>query len=257
MKYGGNATFDGLQIYAKNYTATLKRGNTTVRFRNIPLNKRTVNIPVIRCFIRMLAQPLMLFFIMFSLTLEFTTVVNIFPEEWNDSAAEPGIAAHILMFAVYAVFVIVLIIFCKAAPRLWQFHGAEHKVIYAAGNNVDLTLECVRNCPRVAERCGTNLTTLVIPLYILISLIFGRYSLNIFIAAAIAEEFFNLNNSSKLPVLKYFYKVGGFLQKYIVTREPSDEQLEEAIRAMKLLLEVENNLNLQIDDRIKTKNMIQ
>src|SRR5688572_29745297 len=48
------------------------------------------------------------------------------------------------------------------APSLWRFHGAEHKAVSAHEQSLDLTdTDAVLACPRVHNRCGTNLVFLL------------------------------------------------------------------------------------------------
>ena len=52
-----------------------------------------------------------------------------------------------------------------------------------------------------------------------------------------------MKNGDKIPIIKYFFKIGYFLQKYIVTSEPTDIQLNAAVEAMKKLLTLEEEFN--------------
>ena len=63
-----------------------------------------------------------------------------------------GLSAAVLLYI--AVKIIINI------EDTWKFHGAEHKTIYAIENNIELIMENVRKCPRVAKRCGTNFVML-------------------------------------------------------------------------------------------------
>jgi uncharacterized protein YqhQ len=47
-------------------------------------------------------------------------------------------------------------------PSLWRFHGAEHKAVAGHERGIDLgDTEAVLACPRVHDRCGTNLVFLL------------------------------------------------------------------------------------------------
>ena len=124
-----------------------------------------------------------------------------------------------------------------------QYHGAEHKVIFTHDKGKELTLENCRNAPRVNAKCGTMLAIFFLPLcFVLkhISTIFNIYFLKVFyflFAYSIAYEIFRLNR--KTPIVKWLFNIGYWIQEKIVTREPSDLQLSQAIEAFEILKKAE------------------
>src|SRR5438270_804345 len=49
-----------------------------------------------------------------------------------------------------------------APPSIWRYHGAEHKAVAAYETGVDLDdASAVLACPRVHNRCGSNLVVLL------------------------------------------------------------------------------------------------
>jgi len=125
------------------------------------------------------------------------------------------------------------------------FHGAEHKVIYAAEHGIPLTLEEVKKCPRISRYCGTNVmvisTFLKILIFDLILYYTGApsFSISILLADALSRQLFFMKNSEKNLFMKLFFCLGTWQQKYITTSEPTDKQLKLAIRGMEQLKKYE------------------
>ena len=59
---------------------------------------------------------------------------------------------RILIFLSY----LYLISKTKEASRLFQYHGAEHKVVYTFENGDDLTVQNSNQSPTQHPRCGTS-----------------------------------------------------------------------------------------------------
>ena len=130
-------------------------------------------------------------------------------------------------------FVIILVFFLK---QLWQFHGAEHKVFNIYTSGADLSLSAVRDASRVSDRCGTNLAVILLPIVFLLSYV--TIPLFIYVAAfSIGYEIFNW--SSRRKRLKPAFLIAGFIQRYIVTAEPTEDQLRLAIVTLSKAIECE------------------
>ena len=145
---------------------------------------------------------------------------------------------------------LVLISRIEEVRRVFHYHGAEHKTIYAYEAELPLTVENVRKQSRLHPRCGTTfLITVVVISVILGSIVTPlvlphaegllgqietlalRIALLPFVAA-ISYELQRLSarycTTGPLRVLLY----PGFLFQKITTREPDDSQIEVAIVAM-------------------------
>lgn len=130
-------------------------------------------------------------------------------------------------------FVIILILSLKL---LWQFHGAEHKVFNIYTSGVDLSLSTAREASRVSDRCGTNLAVILFPIVFLLSYV--TIPLYIYVAAlVIGYEIFNW--SSRSQRLNPALIIAKYIQKYIVTSEPTEDQLQLAIATLSRALEFE------------------
>ncbi len=145
----------------------------------------------------------------------------------------------------------------KDIQRVFQYHGAEHKTIYAYEAGEDLTLDNVRRYSRQHPRCGTSFLLIVMLVSIAVfSLIpklwpfylkaFSRIFL-LPLIAGISYEFlkWGAKNDSN-PLVKLVIAPGLALQ-LLTTREPDDAQLEVAIRSMNEALDVNAGYS---DDRL-------
>lgn len=128
----------------------------------------------------------------------------------------------------------------KDIQRVFQYHGAEHKTIHTYELDLPLTVENVRNQTRLHPRCGTNflLIVMVVSIFVfaflgwpnLVERIVSRVLL-MPVVAGIAYELIRLAGRSDNSVVKALVKPGLALQ-YMTTREPEDDQIEVAIRAL-------------------------
>ena len=128
----------------------------------------------------------------------------------------------------------------KDIQRVFQYHGAEHKTIHAYENNLPLTVEHIRSQTRLHPRCGTNFLLIVMVVSIFVFAFLGWPSLweriisrvlLMPVVAGIAYEFIRLAGRSENSFVKALVKPGLALQ-YMTTREPEDDQIEVAIRAL-------------------------
>ena len=138
----------------------------------------------------------------------------------------------------------------KDAGRLFEYHGAEHKVVYTFENGDDLTVSNSSQYPTQHPRCGTSFMFIVMFVAILTFMVIDTVFITIFgeitllnrlfmhilfipLVSGIGYEF--LKFSSKYQnnfILKYLIKPGLWLQN-ITTSSPDDKQLEVALEALK------------------------
>ena len=128
----------------------------------------------------------------------------------------------------------------KDIQRVFQYHGAEHKTIHTYELDLPLTVENVRQQSRLHARCGTNflLIVMVVSIFVfaflgwpnLLERILSRVLL-MPVVAGIAYEVIRLAGRSEHSFAKAIIKPGLVLQ-YMTTREPEDDQIEVAIRAL-------------------------
>jgi uncharacterized protein YqhQ len=138
----------------------------------------------------------------------------------------------------------------KDIKRLFRYHGAEHKTIFAFEAALQLNVDNARAQGRLHPRCGTSFLVMVM----LVSLIFfsildsfiiifhGNINLLIRllthiplvpIVAGISYEAIKASaKNPDHPVVRFFIAPGLALQR-ITTQEPDDSMLEVAIIALK------------------------
>ena len=124
--------------------------------------------------------------------------------------------------------------------RVFQYHGAEHKTIYAYEAGIPLEIESIRKYSRLHPRCGTNFLLIVMVVSIFMFAFLGWPDLWLRIlsrvvllplVAGISYEIIRFAGSCDNPLVAMLMKPGLWLQ-YMTTREPSDDQIEVAVRAL-------------------------
>lgn len=139
--------------------------------------------------------------------------------------------------------------YMKDIRRVFQYHGAEHKVIGAYEAGVPLTVENARNYSCIHPRCGTSFLMVVIVLSILLfSMIPAAWPLwakgasrliLMPLVAGLSYEFIKWSATKRGNRLVEALILPGLLLQRLTTREPSDDQIEVAIRAMDEALAME------------------
>ncbi|WP_250674553.1 DUF1385 domain-containing protein [Paraclostridium ghonii] len=139
---------------------------------------------------------------------------------------------------------ILLISMNKDVKRVFEYHGAEHKVIYCYENNLDLTVENAREFKTQHPRCGTNFLFIVMFTSIILFSFFGwpnpiiRIFMRIIcvpIVAGISYEIIKLLGKYNNILTRIISYPGMMLQK-LTTKEPDDEQLEVALKALSAVI---------------------
>jgi uncharacterized protein YqhQ len=139
--------------------------------------------------------------------------------------------------------------FFKEIQRVFQYHGAEHKSIFAFEAGEALVADRVKDFSYLHPRCGTSFLLIVMVVSILIfallphQLSFGYKvaSRVVFIPfiAGLSYEIIRLADQKRESWgIQYFIKPGLWLQR-MTAREPSESQIEVAIRALQEVLELE------------------
>jgi uncharacterized protein YqhQ len=145
----------------------------------------------------------------------------------------------VLRFTVFLVY-IMAISRMKDIQRVFEYHGAEHKTIHAYEAEVPLDVEHVRTYSTLHPRCGTNFLLIVMIVSIIMFAFLGWPDLWLRIVsrvvlmpvvAGIAYEIIRFAGKSEATWVRIAITPGLLLQK-LTTREPSDDQLEVAIRAL-------------------------
>lgn len=147
---------------------------------------------------------------------------------------------------------VLLISLVKDIRRVFQYHGAEHKSIWAYEKGLELTVENARKQTRFHPRCGTSFIFIVILMSVLIYTVFpspdafwAKLAIRIAVIPLIAGLSYELLKASAKwqnnIVMRLFVLPGLMFQK-LTTKEPDDKQLEVALLALKESLAVEKTL---------------
>jgi uncharacterized protein YqhQ len=139
--------------------------------------------------------------------------------------------------------------FFKEVRRIFEYHGAEHKSIFAFESGEVLVPDRVRDFSYLHPRCGTSFLLIVMVVSILVfaliphQLAFGYKvaSRVVFIPliAGLAYEIIRFADQKReRKSVQYFIKPGLWLQR-LTAREPSEDQIEVALRALHEVLELE------------------
>ena len=146
---------------------------------------------------------------------------------------------RIIFFVLY----LLIISQMKDIKRVFSYHGAEHKCIYAYESGKELTIENARSMSRFHPRCGTSFLLIVLIVSIFVfSLIpkdshflikFGSRIFFMPLIAGISYEMLKLSGKyANNIIVKILIAPGLWLQK-ITTREPDDSMLEVAMISIK------------------------
>lgn len=137
----------------------------------------------------------------------------------------------------------------KNIRRVFEYHGAEHKVVYAAENHLPLTPESARPFDTPHPRCGTGFALLTVFVSIACFLclpwpdehwlrIGWRFML-MPLVAGISYEIIKLTVNPQLGGLAKLVLVPGMWLQRLSTRQPDDSQLEVACVAMQIVIDAE------------------
>jgi uncharacterized protein YqhQ len=139
--------------------------------------------------------------------------------------------------------------FFKEIQRVFQYHGAEHKSVFAFEAGEELMIDRVKGFSYLHPRCGTSFLLIVMVVSILFfaliphHLSFGykvasRVVFIPFIAGFSYEIIRFADRKRENRGIQYFIKPGLWLQR-LTAREPSEAQIEVALRALQEVLELE------------------
>ncbi|MDO4719210.1 MAG: DUF1385 domain-containing protein [Peptostreptococcaceae bacterium] len=163
---------------------------------------------------------------------------------------EPGLFSSFregLIKMSFFVIYIYLISMIGDIRRVFQYHGAEHKSIFAYERGLDLTVANVRSMPRLHPRCGTNFIFVVMAVsiflfsFVTFENLWMRSVLKLLffpLVSGISYELIRLAGKYQNPLTRFLIFPGLMLQK-ITTREPDDGQIEVAIASLKSALGVD------------------
>ena len=165
---------------------------------------------------------------------------------WVDNLIEGGL--KLTIFVLYILFCSLL----KDVKRTFMYHGAEHKTISCFEQGKELTVENVKTCSRVHDRCGTTFMVFVLIISILVFACFEsivgqsvtgllRVVCKVLLLPIVAGLSYELLKGLAKTKCFIFYplKVPGLLLQRITTKEPDDKMIEVAIKAFTTVMEMD------------------
>ena len=153
---------------------------------------------------------------------------------------------RICFFVVY----LFLISLMKDVGRLFQYHGAEHRVVYNFESGKDINIKNAQSFPTQHPRCGTSFMFIVLLSAIIVFSIIdtivmsvtGHISLPIRLmvhlpmipfVAGVSYEIIKVTAKKGDSIIFRMLRAPGLWLQNITTRKPEDEMVEVAITALK------------------------
>jgi uncharacterized protein YqhQ len=157
------------------------------------------------------------------------------------------IVEGVIRVSVFIAYILVISLL-PDLKRVFQYHGAEHKAINALEGGAELTPSNVQKFSLIHPRCGTAFLLWVMVIAIFVFALVGRPSLPWLVAsrilllpviAGLAYELIRYAGKHQdNRVLMTLLAPGLWLQR-LTTREPTDDQVEVSIQALRRVMEKE------------------
>ncbi|MDZ7330466.1 MAG: DUF1385 domain-containing protein [candidate division KSB1 bacterium] len=137
---------------------------------------------------------------------------------------------------------LLLIAMWKDVRRIFQYHGAEHKTIFAFEDGKELTIENSRSYASQHPRCGTSFILMVLFVSILVFMLLGRPETIadrlirlalVPLIGGVSYELVKLSDRAKDHRLVQLFILPGLWLQRITAREPDESMLEVALVALK------------------------
>ncbi|WP_405079590.1 DUF1385 domain-containing protein [Paenibacillus chitinolyticus] len=156
-----------------------------------------------------------------------------------------------LIKIVLLVSYIYIISLTPVIKRLFQYHGAEHKVISAYEAGVELNVRNVQQFSTLHYRCGSSFIVFTVIIGVIIYSFFTydnmidrivQRLILLPVIIGVSYEVLRFTNSLReVPVLRFLGYPGLWLQK-LTTKEPTDDQVEVSIASFNRMREAESRL---------------
>ena len=163
----------------------------------------------------------------------------------------PSIAFNLVDGLIRMTFFLIMITtfsMLRDIRRVFEYHGAEHKVVYTWEADEELTVENARTKQRQHPRCGTSFLMVVMLVSIVafsvvkFDSLFLNFLVRLLLIPVVAGVSYEIIRASAKSRAQWFFSIitrpGLWLQN-ITTKEPDDSQLEVAIYALKESLKLE------------------
>ena len=163
----------------------------------------------------------------------------------------PSVAFNLVDGLIRMTFFLIMITsfsMLRDIRRVFEYHGAEHKVVYTWEADEELTVENARTKQRQHPRCGTSFLMVVMLVSIVafsvvaFDSLFLNFLVRLLLIPVVAGVSYEIIRASAKTKAQLFFSIitrpGLWLQN-ITTKEPDDSQLEVAIYALKESLKLE------------------
>ncbi|WP_040951382.1 DUF1385 domain-containing protein [Gorillibacterium massiliense] len=184
-----------------------------------------------------------LIFTLVPMTLEQLLFQGVFKNQIFHNLLEGAIKIVFLLFYIY------IIGLAPPVKRLFQYHGAEHKVISAYEAGEELTVPNVQKFSTLHYRCGSSFLVMTVLIGVVIYSFFHydgfvermvQRLLLLPVIIAVSFEFLKLTNAMRdIPVLRFLGYPGLWLQK-LTTKEPDDSMVEVSIASFNRMRELDS-----------------
>ncbi|MCJ2164040.1 MULTISPECIES: DUF1385 domain-containing protein [unclassified Pseudodesulfovibrio] len=164
-------------------------------------------------------------------------------------------AIKMVVFVAY----ILAISFIPDIRRVFQYHGAEHKVIWTWEEGRELSPDSTRFYSRLHPRCGTAFLLFVLVVSIMLYAVLVPYLLTFFVpenfiikhlyivgmklilmvpVSCVAYEMIKFAGKYSKNILCKFMCWPGLMLQLLTTKEPDDSQIEVAIAALQCAVNI-------------------
>ena len=150
----------------------------------------------------------------------------------------------------FFILYLLLISLMKDVKRLFQYHGAEHRVIYNFESGKDVTVKNAQSFPTQHPRCGTSFLFIVMISAILIFSVIDTVFIGFFgsltvisrillhllmmpLVAGASYEVLKLSARKADNIIFRILRAPGLWLQNITTKEPDDEMVEVSITSLK------------------------
>ncbi|EFM09898.1 protein of unknown function DUF1385 [Paenibacillus curdlanolyticus YK9] len=156
-----------------------------------------------------------------------------------------------LIKIVFLLCYLYIISLTPIVKRLFQYHGAEHKVISAYEAGVELTVKNVQRFNTLHYRCGSSFIVFSVLVGVIVYSFFHwdsmweRVYLRLLllpVVLGVSYEVLRFTNALReIPVLRYLGYPGLWLQK-LTTKEPTDDQVAVSIASFNRMRELDRQM---------------
>ncbi|GIP58059.1 membrane protein [Paenibacillus woosongensis] len=181
----------------------------------------------------------------------FTLVPAVVEEFLFENAFDNRVLHTLVEGAIKIILLLVYLWAISQTPvikRLFQYHGAEHKVITAYEHGEELTVQNVQKYSRLHYRCGSSFIILTVIVGVIIYSLFHwdnvweRMYIRLLLlplVIGVSFELLRLTNAVRdIPVLRFLGYPGLWLQ-LLTTKEPKDDQVEVSIASFNRMRELD------------------